>query len=73
MSYTEIEMRRLMAWVYPSRTERALGAVVSAAYLLADTGPIAWIGNRADDTIHRLVDRRCRRGQHLRYAKRSVQ
>jgi hypothetical protein len=43
------DTRRLLAAIYPPRRERVLMWLVGRCYHRAETGPIGWLGDRADD------------------------
>lgn len=46
---TDLEARRLLAAIYPTRLERVLGAVVTWAYRPHSSRPRVWLGHRGDD------------------------
>ena len=72
--YSEIRVRRLMASVYCTRYERALGRIVTFVYRHSpsERGPLSWLGDRLNDAQVHSWHRRAAKGRHFKGARPKI-
>ena len=58
---TPIEVERLLCAISPSGIERVLTAMASWCWRRSETGPMGWLGDKADNLRIHSNDRRARR------------